>query len=57
MTMVLEELRKAHEGLAHAKEKEAIARGRLERMRVAAPQDGRVQLRLDAVVTEVSAGM
>ena len=43
LTSVLEELRRAQEALAAAKEKEAVSRDRLARTRVVAPQEGRVQ--------------
>jgi HlyD family type I secretion membrane fusion protein len=43
MTQVLDDLRKAQEGLDQAKEREAVAQDRLQRTRVVAPQEGRVQ--------------
>lgn len=43
MTSVLDELRKAQDALAAAKEREAVSRDRLARIEVRAPQEGRVQ--------------
>lgn len=43
MTSVLEDLRKTHEALAQARERELVAARKLSRTRVVAPQDGRVQ--------------
>jgi HlyD family type I secretion membrane fusion protein len=43
LTTVLDDLRKAQDALAGAKEREAVSRDRLARTHVLAPQEGRVQ--------------
>lgn len=43
LTSVLDELRKAQDALAGAKEREAVSRDRLARTEVRAPQEGRLQ--------------